>query len=69
MNEDEYYLEVYMGQPGQPQWEIKIPLRNEPGPTPLEQAEGLGPVYLAAGATEVILVRKRPTYHRTTITA
>ena len=67
MDEDEYYLEVKQAPPGGGEMEFHHPLLNMPSPTPLQQAQALAPAYHDAGASSVVLVRRRPTYHRTTI--
>lgn len=69
MNEDEYYLEIKQTLPGGAQMEYRHPLLNRETPTPLQQAQALASAYHAAGATSVVMVRRRPTYNRTTITA
>lgn len=67
MDEDEYYLEIKQTLPGGAQMDFRHPLLNRETPTPLQQAQALAPAYHDAGASSVVMVRKRPTYNRTTI--
>lgn len=67
MDEDEYYLEIKQTLPGGVQKDFRHPLLNMEAPTPLQQAQALAPAYHGAGAVSVVMVRRRPTYSRTTI--